>query len=100
MYRVPPDRQDIVKQATLGSDDSVTKAILGSEKQRQPTVEAIGDIFHDEMRNIAPKSDPSVLRDTSNLCLKSFTWKQLEAELLHRAPTLSSVLMCTQNQRQ
>ena len=41
---------------SLGSDDSVTKAILGSEKQRQPTVEATGDIIHDEMRNIASKS--------------------------------------------
>ena len=48
MYRVPPDRQDIVKQAALGSDDSVTKAILASEKQRQTTIEAIGDIIHDE----------------------------------------------------
>ena len=100
MYRVPPDRQDIVKQAALGSDESVTKAILANEKQRQTTIEAIGDMIHDEMRNYASKSDPSVLRDNSNSCLKSFTWKQFEAELLQRAPILSSVLMCAQNQRQ
>ena len=96
MYRVPPDRQDIVKQATLGSDDSVTKTILASEKQRQTIVEALGDIIHDEMRNVASKSDPSELRDNSNSCLKSFTWKQFEAELLHTAPTLSLELMCSQ----
>ena len=63
-----------------------------NEELQKNVVRGVGRILHQEFKSLCADSFPSILRDTTDVALKHFSWESLWMEILQKAPMFVSVL--------